>query len=717
MKWEKRDISPELVKNLDAKYQCGAITASILVRRELIEGEAIQFFLENDPRYLHNPFDLPGMEDAVDRILAAKEEGEKVLVFGDRDVDGITSTVLLWEYLSGLGLDVQWRIPQGDDAYGLSREAVEEFAAESGTLIITVDCGISNGPEIVLANERGIDVIVTDHHNPRQEEELPEAYSIVNPKLAASHYPFRDLSGCGVAFKLVCALRFAQRSSFYGQEVSLLNVRAANDAWTIEVVKLRNLAVIGKLIETVVPGMVRITDTRLPAFLEGQQILAWDVTLQTQILGRIFGKGVEIAMLDIAPEIGKEIPRSRGQSLLRLREESRLARYSGGEISELDVFLNLFVSFVRKREKLWTAGDSEALQLASLGTMADIMPLRDENRIIVRNGIASIKAKPRPGIAELLFKLGLAGSHFGSKEISWQICPAINAAGRMGKPEIAVKLLLEANPVIRDQLAVELIGLNDERKKLGEDTWNIAEPMAAEHLDRFEGKLALAFGENINRGVTGIMGTRLVKRFNVPALVVSFAGDIATGSLRSVKDYNLRPLLEQCADLFLDWGGHDHAAGFSMERGRWEEFLERLTHAAASMELGAEDDGETLQVDAELPPNYLRPEIIDIVESFEPYGEENEPLTFMTRNARISDISLMGKNGAKHVRLTLDIGSYKWPAVYWQAADKIPGEFDMNDTVDLVFSMSRNWFNGDGKPQLIIADLKRSAKIERQGEQ
>jgi single-stranded-DNA-specific exonuclease len=336
------------------------------------------------------------------------------------------------------------------------------------------------------------------------------------------------------------------------------------------------------------------------------------------------------------------------------------------------------------------------------------MPLRDENRIIVKNGIESIKAKPRPGIAELLFKLGLAGSHFGSKEISWQLCPAINAAGRMGKPEVAVKLMLEGDAAVRDKLAAELIALNEERKKLGEETWNIAEPMAVDQLEKFGGKLALAFGENINRGVTGIMATRLVKRFDAPALVVSFVGNIATGSFRSVKGYNLRPLLEQCAGLFLDWGGHDHAAGFSMELGRWDEFIERLVFASAAMEFDQDADGETIQIDAELPPAYLTPETIDLVEQFEPYGEENGPLTFMTRKARISDISLMGKNGAKHARLTLDIGSYKWPAVYWQAADKIPGEFDLNDTVDLVFTLSRNWFNGDGKPQMVITDLKRT---------
>ena len=232
--------------------------------------------------------------------------------------------------------------------------------------------------------------------------------------------------------------------------------------------------------------------------------------------------------------------------------------------------------------------------------------------------------------------------------------------------------------------------------------------MAQEHLEMFDGKLALAFGENINRGITGIIGSRLVKRFNVPALVVALAGEIAAGSFRSIKGYDLRPLLKQCADLFLDWGGHDYAAGFSMEHRRWDEFLLRLKSASAVMEFSSREEGETVKIDAELPQPYLTAKILDIVELFEPYGEENRPLTFMTRNARISDIGMMGKNGAPHVRLTLDIGSYKWPAVYWQAAEKVPGEFDLNDSVDLAFTMTRNWFNGEGKPQLVITDMRRT---------
>ncbi|MDR0997936.1 MAG: single-stranded-DNA-specific exonuclease RecJ [Treponema sp.] len=703
-----------------ARYGCDALTASILLRRGITAGGEIQYFLEDDPRYIRNPFELPGMEDAVDRILAAKEEGEKVLVYGDRDVDGITSTALITGYLTKLGLDVSWRLPRGDEPYGLSVQAVEEFAAAYGSLIITVDCGISNIAEVARAGDLGVDVIVTDHHNPQGE--LPEALSIVNPKLRPPMeddagregfrkpaYPFRDLSGCGVAYKLVSALRFAGRSELYGQDICLLNTRPLNDSWLVEILKTRNLAVTGKLSETLVPGMVRISDTRIPSFLEGQQILAWDAALQKRIFSRIFGSGVEIAMLDIAPEIGKEIPQTAGKSLLRLKEMSRIARYSEGDFTEPDLFLSLFTSFIRKREKHFRAEDQEDLQLAALGTIADIMPLRDENRIIVRGGVESLKAKPRPGIENLLFKLDLAGKRFDTRDISWQLCPAINAAGRMGKPEVAVNLLLEEDPAERDRLAGELVTLNNERKDLGEKTWKIAEALAEQNLPLYGGKLAFAYGEDIARGVTGLMATRLVKRFGVPALVVSFMGDTVSGSLRSVKGYDLRLLLEPWADLFLDWGGHDYAAGFSMKGSNWDAFLERVKTGADNIEIPEGEDGKTVQVDAYLPRNYLNPEdIFRVVDRFAPYGEENEALTFQAGDLRVADLVLLGKPDLKHVKLTLDAGKHKWPAMYWQAAERVKRDFDLEDRVDLVFTVNRNWFNGIETPQMIVTDLRRT---------
>jgi single-stranded-DNA-specific exonuclease len=258
-------------------------------------------------------------------------------------------------------------------------------------------------------------------------------------------------------------------------------------------------------------------------------------------------------------------------------------------------------------------------------------------------------------------------------------------------------------------LADEVIGMNEDRKKLGAEVWSVAEPLAQASLDAFGGKLVMAYGSEIHRGTTGLMAGRLVSRFKVPAIVVAFIGEeTATGSLRSTRGYDLRGLLEQCADLFIDWGGHDYAAGFSMKRDNWDAFMDRLRTAAATIELGDENSLETVTIDAELPPTYLTPDVLKIVDLFEPYGEGNVPLVFMAKGLRVADIALMGKGEVKHVKLTLDSGKHKWPAVYWQAAEKVKRDFDLEDHVDLVFKMTRNWFNGTETPQLVVTDLKRS---------
>jgi single-stranded-DNA-specific exonuclease len=278
----------------------------------------------------------------------------------------------------------------------------------------------------------------------------------------------------------------------------------------------------------------------------------------------------------------------------------------------------------------------------------------------------------------------------------------------MGSPDKAVALLLSEDPRERDRLADEIIALNEERKKLGTDIWAHVEPQAAKSLALYDGKLVLASGEGIYRGITGIMANRLISRFKVPAVVVSLGEETAVGSLRSTRGWDLRGLLEQNADLFLDWGGHDFAAGFSMQKNNWERFLERLKIAARSIELAAEE--ETVAIDAELPHSYLTPDIFKLVDRFEPYGEENGPLTFVSRGLKVADLSFMGKADARHVKLTLDAGKNKWPAVYWQAADKVKREFDLHDTVDLVYTFNRNWFNGTETPQIIVTDLRRSGE-------
>jgi len=709
MKWDKKEISAELVKEISNKYGCDLLTASILARRGICTGDAIRYFLEDDLLSLRNPFAIDGMEDAVERILAAKEEGEKVLVFGDSDVDGITGTALLAGYLESAGIDVTWRIPTGDEAYGLSLEAVEDFYAKDGTLIITVDCGISRFAEIKKARELSIDVIVTDHHEP--QDELPDALVIINPKLKDSTYPFRNLAGCGVAFKLVCALRFAQRSELYGQQICLLNTRPANDAWIIETARMRNLIVTKTLTEVIVPGKVSISDTRLPAFLEGQQIFCWDAALHKQTFAKLFGKSIEVGMLDIAPQIGKMIPQTADQSLLRIKELSKIAKYSDKELSELDVFVNLFTSYAKLCAK--NSADTEAensdIQLAALGTIADIMPLLDENRIIVRRGIDAIKRKPRAGILQLLQKLEIAGRPFETKDISWRLCPAINAARRLGTAETAAALFFEKDPAKRDKLAGELAEMNENRKNLEEETWATIESMAYKSFEENEEKLVLVYGDKINKGVTGLMAQRAARAFNVPSIAISTGKEICTGSIRSARGFNIHVLFEQWHDLIIDAGGHKAAGGFSMEMKNWDALLDRTKEYAASIEFEEKQTEECIQIDAELPHDFISPDILKLTDLFEPYGNDNEQLVFMAKKIIVKEINFIGKPESKHLKLTLDAGKYKWPALYWQNADRVHNkEFGINDKVDIAFNVTRDFYKGNEIPQIMILDLKKS---------
>ncbi|MDR1390112.1 MAG: single-stranded-DNA-specific exonuclease RecJ [Treponema sp.] len=721
MEWRKKAIAPDAVKALAQKYGCDLLTASIFIRRGITKGEEIRYFLESDLRHLRNPFELPGMEDAVERVLAAREEGEKVLVFGDRDVDGITGTVVLVEFLRKEGVDAGWRIPVKDEPYGLTTAAVEEFAAGNGTLIITVDCGISCRAEIDHAASFGIDVIVTDHHNPG--EKIPNACALVNPKLSESTYPFKQLSGCVVAYKLVSALRFALKSKTYGQHICLLNVRPGNDAFIIEAAKMRNLAVIDILTETVVPGMVGIYDTRLPAFLSGQQILCWDVKLQTKQLANLFGNSVDFQMLDIAGEVAKEIPQSAGKSLFRLKEESRIGRYTEGGISELDTLINLFIGFIQRKEKL-NDGEDDALQLAALGTIADIMPLRDENRLIVKAGMAGMLKKTRRGLQDLFFKQNISGKRVGAEDISWQLTPVINAAGRMGSPEKAAELLLSENAGERDALANSIVAMNEERKQLCDRICIGAEKKSRENLERFHNNLAVTFDRGIPRGgsvadggiphgLTGLVASRMASLFKIPALVVAIGETIATGSFRSAREYNLGFLMEQCSEFFIDWGGHDYAAGFSMEPAVWDGFYAKLTGISANMELNPEEN-EGMDIDAELPPSYLskmnreKPFVLDLCDRFEPYGEQNRSLCFITRKLKILDITLMGREELKHCKLILDSGALKWPAIFWNGASRVKIDFDKGDIVDVVYHVNRDFFNGSETPQMIVEDIRLS---------
>ena len=743
MKWLKSEIDPQLVRSISRRYGVDLLAASIYARRGVTEPGQLLYYLEDDFALLRNPFLFDRMEDAVDRILQAREEGEKVLVFGDGDTDGISGTVILVEALSAAGLDVSWRVPVGDEAYGLSAAAVREFATAGGRLIVTVDCGISNHEEVTLAAELGIDVIIADHHR-LQAPEPPEALAVINPKLPDSGYPFRDLAGCGVAFKLACALAFAA-SGLYKQQIALLDFsrvegepagetgalagasagsgasagagygeRAARPTYRIDAVKLHNLVPGARLSLKLAAGDGQIAAERLSRFLGDRQIFVWDARTQRALASEIFGQAVDIHFYDLAPDAARGSPALAGRSLRDLAADSRLARYrddSAEGTVELSVFQQLFSGFALERAGLTEAALGDLLQMAALGTVADMMPLKDENRIIVARGLRAVNRAPRKGLREILDLLEIRGRPLGSHEISWQVTPVINASGRMGTPDLAVGLFLGDDEGARRGAAARIGEMNQERRKLGSEAWDSIIPLARESCEKHGERFVLVGSDSVAPGITGLIASRVTAALKVPTVIASFRkeGEVV-GSIRTARGFPVTGLLESCAELFIDYGGHDAAAGFSMRADRWDEFARRAGEYMAGAEIDRSE--ESIAIDAELPHDFMAPAIAKLAERFEPYGEENRPLVLMARNVPMADAQIVGKNGKSHLKLTLDFGAYKWPALMWDGGERLERDFSFRnrDRLDVLFKITSARWNGEERPQLELYDLRRAAE-------
>ena len=683
--WCKKEVSREAVKALCDLYGVDALTASIMVRRGITQANDVLYFKESDLRFLHSPFLFSNMEDAVDRITSAKEEGEKILIFGDRDVDGVSATAILYTYLQRSGYDVSWRLPVGDDAYGLSMQAVDDFAKDYGSLIITVDCGISNADEIAHARELGIDVIVTDHHNP--PETLPDACAILDPKVKGSGYPFADISGAAVSYKLVEALRFSE-SELYKAEIALLNVRPAEtEGVYIDCVKVQNLVRTASLSEHITNGSISIAQTKLPEFLKGSQIFTWNEEAVKKQLSAIFGQGVEFNTADLRPEVSKLIPSLSRMSLLEAKDASRIAKYSSHPISEIDGFYNIFVSFAEKKmeTKQRLADRQNDLELVAVAAIADIMPLKDENRILVKAGLQAMnEGKVRQGLAELFSHLSIAGKKISSSDLSWTLIPALNAAGRMGQSNTALEMLISPDAAVREKRAEEIIALNEKRKVLVSDAASVTAIQAEESFERCGKKICIVADERINKGVTGILASRLMAKYKTPAIVITFIdGDTAVGSMRSCRGLNATDFLASLGDIFINYGGHNCAAGFSFSRDKLPLFSERLKNAASRIALDSESD--SLDVDAEVPANYLSPAILSVVDAFEPFGEGNREIVFLSKALPVFDASLVGKSERRHLKITFDCGKYKFPALFWGEGERLGRDFNKGDTLDVLY--------------------------------
>ena len=702
--WNKKEISRDQALALHNKYKLGALEASIFTRRAVTAGSDLLYYLEDDTRFLNKPFEFSQMEDAVDRILAAVDEGEKVLIFGDRDVDGITATAVLYEQLKRMNLDVSWRLPSGDDAYGLSVAAVEDFAKDYGTLLITVDCGISNYAEIQRAQELGISVIVTDHHNP--PEKLPAAEVILNPKLSDSGYPFAEISGCAVAFKLAQALRLSQ-TELYKQDICLLNIR---DDTVVECLKLRNMVKRKSFEKDFSDGTSSLASSGLLEFLRGEQIFVWDAPKVSASLKNLFGNGVEFNLFDVRPEAAKIIPSVSNASLQKLSGLSKIALYFDQAGSELEAFYNIFVTYLDKKVAQSfpsiKACDERDLQLVMLSVFSDIMPLKNENRIFARKALNIInQGRSRSGLTEILSRQGLLGKKVCAKDLGWNVIPALNAAGRLGTPEDSLNLFLAESADQREDYAQKILDHNEERKRLENASWDFLGGRPEKSLQKFNGKFCLIVEEKIHRGVVGRIAAKLVQRTGVPSIAITKIDNDYLGSMRTARGVHCTDFLDKFGDIYINHGGHSGAAGFSLTAQNFEIFQQKFGAIVQALELGADED-QIVDIDAELTPQYVNDDLINVVDLFEPYGNENPELVFMTKGVRIAGGQVVGKGERQHLKLYLEIGKQKWPALWWDQGALYKTEFNDGDLIDVAYNFQRNTFNGREGRQLQIVDCR-----------
>ncbi len=700
---------PAKVRALKERFSLDLLSATILERRGLERAEDAVYYLETDTIYQHSPLECDDVYTAIDRIEAAIDEDEKILIFGDRDVDGVTGSAILYRGLKKLGAkNLSVRLPEGDEPYGMTKDTVNEILDKEYSLVITVDNGISAVDEIKELSANGVDVVVLDHHIPG--DILPSAVAIFDPKVKGAGYAFEHLSGCAVAAKMIWALSFA-RTPLYGSECIVLHAEPRNGSIRINAVRLENLIEIDRITEEIAEGGgYSAAKDRLMDFLAvNLPIIVLDEDTEKKMLRRAFGSGVDIALVDIREKLEALMPRARNHSLFDLSMLSRAAKYSDGD-KEIETLVSLFRSISVYSYPSLSKEYDELLQLAAIGTIADLMPMKDENRIIVKRGLRLLSEKPLMCLQSLLGRQNLAGKKINTRDVSFYIAPVLNAAGRLGHPMDAFSLLVSDNENEADGLTENLLSMNRQRQANEENALSAVQDKARESFERLGGRFVIIEDEAIPRGLTGAIASKLSKEYSVPSIVMACVGnERVSASMRCSDKYDAKAFLSTFSSLFDDYGGHRCAAGFSMPYENKDSLISMMESVILAMDQNAAASPEII-ADALIPPEYMTTGLWRLSAMLEPYGQENEVLKLYIKNAVISDIT-KPRQDQKMLRFSLRYGTYSWPCLWWNPHDR--EHFKKGMHVNAVFSPDVNYWKGSEKEQLLIQEMEESLDPER----
>ena len=587
-RWRIHPHDPARIAALERAAGIPAVVAELLVCRGVNDPAAARDFLDPKLSALRDPELLPGCSEAARRIMDAVAARRKIVVYGDYDVDGMTGTAILWLCLKKLlDAEVSYYIPHRvDEGYGLNAEAVRTLAAEKTELLISVDCGISSCHEAELARQLGVELIVTDHHEPGPQ--LPDAAAIVHPRLPDSDYPFGGLSGSGVAMKLAWAI--CQQAS----------------------------------------GAKRVAP-RMKDFLV------------------------------------------------------------------------------------------QAVGLAALGTVADVVPLVDENRILVRHGLESLANAPTLGLATLMDVAKVTPRkhpdgkmRLDTEALGFQIAPRLNAAGRLGQPQLAVELLMTDRPERAQELAQYIDGLNATRQTLERSIQLAAAKQAKEAFDPAEDAALVLADHGWHPGVIGIVAGRLADRFHRPVVMISWDKTgirPGIGSARSVPGFNLHAALADCGEFLVAHGGHAAAAGLKIEERHLAGFRGAFCETAATR-ISHEQRVAEIFIDVEAPLSAFTLQAVHQIDRLAPFGQGNaRPLLCASGVALSGPPKPLGASG-NHLSMNLTQHGVTLRSVAFGGGDWADDLAATDGPLDVAFRPVINNFRGRQSVELHLVDWRPTGAAE-----
>ncbi|OHD70069.1 MAG: single-stranded-DNA-specific exonuclease RecJ [Spirochaetes bacterium RBG_16_49_21] len=644
--------------------------------------EKIDKFLYSPLSDLYSPFLISGMFPAVSRIRRAVTSGERIGIFADSDLDGITGLAVFYELFGRMKIVPFVRYLKNDETYGMTREIVDEFRDQGVSLLITVDSGIRDTAEIAYARSRGIDVIVSDHHE--QDAELPDAI-IINPKMESGNYPFKHLAGVGIAFKICHALLLSYLPSY--NRLFLIITKADGRYYMSSI---RNCIV--EQIRTAA-GMEQIMELLDSETGDPITLLHEAGDRGDDVASRCKGGGV----FDFCGFIAS-ILKCGDSSLAAISIRLKINRkYQDSRIGMLNsIFLQ---TQMLAPDKIY-AFMQAAIGLVSIGSIADLVPLIDENRILAKFGIEALNRTKHPGLS-LLYP----DARINSKTIGWSIAPLLNTPGRLGMTDLTANFFIQSDPEALRPIISEISALNEARKNtLNQIYARITEDIKKGTLDS-SGNIVYVKTDEIPDGFAGLLASRIADNVGKPVILVVFPGKngIVKGSGRAGEGINFFSYVERFSGRFVRIGGHEQAFGFTAK-------AQEIDDIAASIESSFSDhpaQGKPAAVDCELEIGGINVVFIKQLEILEPYGNGNAEPIFRSTNLCFESFTLFGNNHGKY----LIAENNPLSAVGWGMGPIMKDYFKAGRPLDVIYRLEANEYNGTVYPRMILIDIRFSDKI------